>query len=177
MRPIILSASAAGNSPWAPISYLQNAFAIGLAGIPTSGASLTYTVQHTFDDLEKFVPVSVSRTGTVATVTDNDHRLSVGDSVTLTGTGDPNLEGTYDVASIVDANTYTYTVANTGAAASIPGSQAVHMRVFNFDDASFVGASTRVDGNYAFPIRAIRLKVNTYNSGKVDLVILQGMGR
>ena len=175
MRPVIVSAVALGNSPWGVISYLQNAFAVGLAAIPTSGASLTYKVQHTLDDLSLFRPAVISRTTTVATVTDADHRASVGDSVTIVGSGDPNLEGTFDIASIVDANTYTYTVSNTGLTASVPGTTALRMRVF--DHAVMTGLTTRSDGNYAFPVQAVRLKVTSYTSGKVDLIALQGMGR
>lgn len=191
MRPTLLSLAAAGNSPWAPINYLQLSFAIGLGGIPTSGAVLTYSVQHTFDDPLLRRLVSITRSGTTATVVDPDHRLSVGDSVIVSGSGDPNLDSAiasassrdtvggqpipYDVASVVDANTYTYTVANTGATVASPNTYLNSLRVLNH--ATMAAITARADGNYQFPPQAVRLKVTSYTSGKVDLYIVQGLGR
>ena len=141
------------------------------------GASLTYSVQHTFDDTttDRQHIVIISRAGTVATVTDIDHRLSVNDNIVITGSGDANLDGSYAVASLVDANTYTYTVANTGATTGSVNSKCTSFRVYNH--ATMVGQTGRLDGNYAFSIQAVRLTVTAYVSGKVDLTILQGMGR
>lgn len=175
MRPVLLSRGSLGNSPWCMDNYLQRSYKIGMGAMITSGAVLTFGVQHSFDDpVSNRRPVSISRTTTVATVTDVDHRLSVGDSVIVDGSGDPNLDGTYDVASVVDANTYTYTVANTGAAAGSVNTYLASLRVFNHS--TMTGLSARTDGNYEFPVRAIRLRVSAYTSGKVDLEILQGLG-
>lgn len=172
----LLSAAAAGNSAWAPTNYLQKPFSVSLGASITSGAVLTYKVQHTFDDPQKVRPItSLVRAGTVATVVDPDHRLSVGDSLNVMNTGDANLDGSsIDVASVVDANTYTYTVANTGIL--VPAApwnvRIVSLRVF--DHAQMTGLSARADGNYAFPIGACRIKVTAYTSGKVDLEVTQG---
>lgn len=175
MRPVSVVLGAAGNSPWIPINYLQVPNNIGFAVTLSSGASLTYTVQHTFDDvsIDALRLVSISRTTTTATVTDPDHGLSVGDSIMIRDTGSSNLDGTYSVASVVDANTYTYTVANTGATAAT--GKVKSFRVFNHEDVA--SKTDRQDGNYAFPVRAIRLNISTYASGKATLTILQGMGR
>lgn len=187
MRPVTLSLAALGDSPWCPINWEQVSFAIGLFSSITSGAVLTYSVQHSPDGPENRRQVSISRTTTTATVTDPDHRLSTGDSVIVSGSGDPNLDSPVDAQgrpigvdiTFVDANTYTYTVANTGATASVVGQTYVtSYRVFNHDGTPpMVGLTARADGNYAFPPRSIRLKVTAYTSGKVDLVIIQGMGR
>jgi hypothetical protein len=177
MRPIYLTMAAQGNSQWAPVNSLQIAFAIGLAVVPSSGASLTATVQHTFDDptIDRRHPIVIARAGTVATVTDTNHGLSVGDSAVITGSGDANLDGDREVATVVDANNYTYTVANTGATSGQTGVTAANFRVFNH--ATLAALVARTDGNYAFPVAAVRLRLPTYSSGRCELIILQGMGR
>ena len=177
MKPIILTQAALGNSAWAPLNQVQAEFGVGLGASVTSGAVLTYKVQHTFDDPgpDRRHLVSVSRAATVATVVDTDHRLSVGDSVTITGSGSTTLDGVFDVATVVDANTYTYTVANSGPTTDQTNTYAVSLRVYTH--AVIVGQTGRIDGNYAFPVQAVRLVVTAFTSGKVDLTILQGMGR
>lgn len=176
MRPVLINRAALGPSPWVPMNYLQNAFGVGLGAVISSGATLTYKVQHAFDDpWANRRQVSIARAGTVATVTDINHKLSVGDTIWVVGSGSSNLDGEYDVATVVDANSYTYTVVNTGATAS----EANHTwlsSVRAFDHATVVGETTDMDGNYAFPIRLIRLNVTAYTNGNVDLMILQGLG-
>jgi hypothetical protein len=192
MRAVILSVGAAGSSPWCPVNQLQNAFGIGLGAAVTSGASLTYTVQHTFDDPgpQGRRLVSVSRSGTVATVVDNDHRLSVNDAVLITGTGSAVLDSPantfgssyqpatglipWDVASVIDANTYTYTVANSGPTTDQGNTNVYSARVY--PHSTMANLTARADGNYQYNVQAIRLRVTAWVSGKVDLTILQGMG-
>lgn len=103
MKPIVLTQSALGNSAWAPLNQVQAEFGVGLGASITSGAVLTYKVQHTFDDPgpDRRHLVSVSRAAAVATVVDADHRLSVGDSVTITGTGNSVMDGVFDVGKSV----------------------------------------------------------------------------
>ena len=194
MRPIRITMTATGNSQWIPLDYLQNAFAVALAIIPWSTVTGTpsYTAQHTFDDLG--APrlnsdlVNISRTTTTATVTDTGpdglgHGLSNGDNVILWGTGSTNLDSPktavanesgdlgWDI-TVTGNTTYTYTVSNTGP--TVAQGYVRRLRVFNNDDTRLVTASARVDGNYAFPPRACRLKVTTQAAGAVDFLILQG---
>jgi len=89
-----------GTSAWIPVDFTQNAFAIGF-GCVTSG-TVTYDVQHTFD------------------------------------------------------NIYDSTVTPTA-----------------FTHSSVTGKTANQDGNYAFPIKAIRLNV-TAGTGTVTITILQG---
>lgn len=177
MRPVYVTMSAQGNSAWVRLNDLQIAFTVGLAVIPSSGASLTATVQHTFDDpsIDRRHAVSIARVTTTATVTDANHGLSVGDSAVITGSGDANLDGDREVITVVDANNYTYTVANTGAAASGPSVMAANFRVF--PHATLAALAARADGNYAFPPQACRLRLPTFVSGRCELIIVQGMGR
>jgi hypothetical protein len=170
----ILTQAALGNSAWAPTDYLEKPFAVSLGASISSGAVLTYKVQHTFDKPQDVRPVlSLVRAGTVVTVNDPDHRLSVGDSLNFMNTGDANLDGQQEVATVVDADNYTYNVSNTGllVPARIAHVRLVALRVY--DHVQMTGLSARADGNYAFPVRAVRLKVTAYTSGKVDLAVTQ----
>jgi hypothetical protein len=169
---------------------MQNAFGIGLCVIPWStAAGITYSVQHTFDGIDfanDSRPVAISRAGTVATVTDLGpkglgHGLSTGDSLIIRGSGSTNLDtlvyspgpGDASVDITVTSNTqYTYPVANTGPAADGGYARALTNRVF--PHAVLVAQTARADGNYAFNIRACRLKLTAYTGGAVDFLVLQG---
>lgn len=182
MRPARVVVGSQTFSAWVPINQIQNAFQIGLGCAISSGASATYKVQHTFDEPgpEGLHPISISRVTTTATVVDVGvdglgHGLSVSDNVLIQETGSTNLDGSYAVASIVSATSYTYTVANSGATADQGNAKAHNFRVY--DHAIITGQTGRIDGNYAFPIQAVRLNVTTWASGKVELTVLQGMGR
>jgi len=103
MRPQVITQSSAGTTAWIPVDYKQAPFNVGLA-VTLGGASLTYSVEHTFDDV-------------------------------------------YDSAITPTAFTHAFVASQT----------------------------TQMDGNYAFPIRAIRLNVTAYTSGTATLTILQGI--
>lgn len=169
MRPVSVSLSAAGASPWVPIAYNQNSFALGLGVVLTSGASLTYSVDHTFDELNPVVPITISRTTTTATVTHPAHGLSSNDSAIIAGTGSTNFDGQFTV-TVVDANTYTYTVLNSGATSA--SGFAASARVFTHE--TLLGLTAREDGNYAFPVRAVRLRNSAWVSGTSTLIVLSG---
>lgn len=178
-----------GSSLWIPVDYLENNFAIGLAGIPSSNFSGTWSVQHTFDDVgpDGKRPVQLNQAATVITVTGDlgqqyvgsgyqlnlGHGLSVGDSVVL-DSALPTLSGSFPVASIVSQTSYTLTSLVNQAAAD-PGARAATLRAF--PHATLVAQTGRLDGNYAFPIRACRLTVTALTAGYVDLILLQSSGR
>lgn len=42
-----------------------------------------------------------------------------------------------------------------------------------FDHASITGKTANSDGNYAFPIRAVRLNVTPFTSGSVTMTVVQ----
>lgn len=174
MRPVEVTLGAAGFSPWIPVNRMipQGEFAIGLGVKLTSGASLTYSVQHTMDDLHVITQsFSISRSTTTATVTQTDHRLSVGDWILVENGGAP-FDGEFAVAAITNANVYTYTVANSGATSLASGVGTLHTgRVF--EHATLTGLTASANGNYAFPPWAARLYISTYSSGKATLTLLQ----
>lgn len=172
MRPVKVRMAAAGYSQWIPVNRLQSNFNVSIAVVVSSGGVLTYTVQHTFDDIHAYSDRKITRSTTVATVNYTNHGLSVGDWAAVQGTGDSNLDGFQTVASVVDANNFTYTVSNTGATAAI--GQVSIARVF--PNLTMAGVSTSQDGNYVNPIMACRLYVSAYTSGSAELLVLQGFG-
>lgn len=191
MRPLKATVNYVGNSQWLPVDYMAVAFGIGVAVLPWSTASgLTYTVQHTFDSVSfpsASRPVAIARAGAVATVTDTGplglgHGLSTGDSVIIKGSGSASLDtnpvilgqGDASVDVTVTSNTtYTYACTNSGPAADNGYAKALTNRVL--PHAVLVAQSTRQDGNYAFPVLGIRLKVTALAAGAVDFEVLQGM--
>jgi len=51
MRPTSVTVSATGSSAWIPVDHTQNGFLLGLQVIVSGGASLTWVVQVTSDDI------------------------------------------------------------------------------------------------------------------------------
>lgn len=169
MRPVLVSQSAAGASAWVPVAYSQNSFALGLGVVLSTGANLTCAVEHTFDNLDPVTPVTISRTTTTATVTHPAHGLLTNDSAVIAGTGSSNFDGQRTI-TVVDANTYTYTVSNAGDTSA--SGFAASGRVFTH--LTLTGLTARADGNYAFPVRAVRLRNSAYVSGTSTLIVLSG---
>lgn len=105
MRPIRVTVSSAAASNVIPLDQYISPFNLGLGVSLSAGASLTYTVQHTFDDV--FSP-------------------------------------TFDPAT---ANWFSH--------------------------ATMVNKTTSFDGNYAYPVTAIRLNVTVYTSGSATMTVVQ----
>lgn len=174
-----VAASSAAPTPWIPTSYLQNPFSVALFAAFESGGSGTYKVQHTPDDPQAQHQVtSITRSGTTATVVDPAHGLASGDNLQVFGSGDANLDTTQGLGvdiTVVDANTYTYTVANTGATAAKVSVKVTTLRCF--DHPLMTGLTAKADGNYAFPVQAVRARVTTPGAGNLDLTAIQAEGR
>lgn len=108
MRPVRVSVSAAANSQPIPLDQYISPFNVGWSVDLSLGASLTYRIQHTFEDV--FAPG-------------------------------------WSPATAVW-----------------------------YDNSAFAGPTNKsvsYDGNYAFPVSAIRLVVATYTSGTATLNVLQ----
>lgn len=171
MRTTYVTVSAAGASQWIPLDVYRNPFSVSLGCTISSGATLTYAVNHTFDNPWDMQPVKLTRVTTTATAVLPAHGLvATTDSVIVEGAGAP-FDGTYAVASIVDANTFTYTVANSGLTTSLGGTVS---RMRTFIHSSITGKTANSDGNYAYPVAAIRLNITSYTSGNVTLAVTQG---
>lgn len=171
MQTASVVGTAAGATAWVPVDSTKESIGISLGCTISSGASLTYKVQHTFDNPWDLVPVGITRSTTTASLTLPNHGLVAGDSLIVEGAGAP-FDGSYAVASVTDANIVTYTVANSGLTTANPGAIAAKIRVF--DHSSITGKTANSDGNYAFPIAACRINITTYASGRVTLTVRQG---
>lgn len=169
-RPSTVRLSSATFSDWIPLNRYVSSFGVGFGVKLSDGATLTYSVQHTFDDIyERYGDFSLTRSGTTATVVKTNHGLSVGDWSYQTACGAP-FDGAYAVASVVDADTYTFTVLNSGATSKNPGGWLQTARVFAHAD--IAGETASADGNYQFPPRACRLIVSAYTDGFADLTVI-----
>ena len=172
MRPVTVRCDAAEFSRWIPLNRYSSAFGVGFGVKLSDGATLTYTVQHTFDDLyEKFTNFTIARVTTTATVTQTNHGLSVGDWVQINNAGAP-FDGEFSVASVVDVNNFTYTVPDSGATAS--GGNATLQRGRVFAHTEVAAETTSQDGNYEFPPVACRLNVSAYTDGFAELTVVSG---
>lgn len=79
-------------------SFIQNARVLGWV---TSGVNFPYQAS-----------VSITGSGTTATVTHTAHGLATGDTIWIEGTDQENYSGAYDI-TVTGVNTYTYTTAET----------------------------------------------------------------
>jgi len=105
MRPVRVTVGAEGASAPIPLDHYQGPFNVGIGVVLSSGATLTYSVEHTFDDI---------------------------------------------FAADFDASTATW-FANSGLGAK----------------------QASLDGNYAFPVRAVRLNVTAYTDGTATMTVIQ----
>lgn len=169
MRPVRVRLAAAGNSVWIPIDRYDTSIAVLLSLVFSSNKNLTANVQYTSDPLESQA-CNITRSGTTATLTLANHGLSVGDSVVVQGAGS-TLDGTYAVASVVDQNNITYTVANSGVTVAV-GAQVTPLRVFAHPVLTTITANA--DSNFTVPPTACRLNVSSYTAGYVDLNVISG---
>ena len=188
MRPAYVSLGAVGNTPWVPISQLQWGFGVGIAVTLSGGASLTYTVQHTYDlvdDTQVRGGVGISQTTTIITVTGDTgppgpqgqpgigSGLSIGDDVILIST-QAGIDGEYPVASIISATSYTLTSPNSLSATGGNNSKIKSFRVFN--NATLAASTTKGNTSYSTPITAVRLNISVYAGGVATMAVLQGVG-
>lgn len=194
MRPVKVTMNAAGYSQWVPIDYIESWFGVTIAVVLSEDASLTYTVQHTFDNtyLDMYTTtnvVGIARAATLATVTDNGphnigHGLTTGDSVIVKGSGSTYLDSPmatfepgdlgWTVASTPTNKTYTYAVTNAGPTADSGNAHVVRLRVSN---STLVNQTVRASVTYEYPVQGVRLYVSSYTAGFADMIILQGISK
>lgn len=178
MRPVLQRLIAIGNGQWVPLNYIQTTFQVGLFIYPGTGVTLAAKVQLAADDpVANIRPVSITRVTTTATVVDTAHGLVTGDSIIVTSAGAPfdtSVSPFSADITVVDANSYTYVVANTGPTTANVNAKVQSYRVF--DHATLAAVTARANGNVAFPIKACRLQVSALSGGavSVDFIVLQG---
>lgn len=103
MRAQVVTVGSQTTSATLPMDWRQDPFAVGIGVVLSGGATLTYQVEHTFDD-------------------------------------------------VLGGATPTWFVHST-----------------------LTGQTTSKDGNYAFPVKAIRLNVTAYTGGNATMTVLQGV--
>ena len=105
MRPIRVTVGSQAASNVIPLDTYQDPFNVGIGVALSAGASLTYTVQHTFDDVQ---------------------------------------------SESFSAATATW-----------------------FPHATLAAKTASSDGNYAYPVTAIRLNVTAYTGGSATMTVIQ----
>lgn len=91
-------------------------FEIELAGAGTPGIAPAWApllLACAFAETLNTASVAITRTSTVATVTETAHGRAVGEKVKISGATEPEYNGTFSIVTVPDANTYTYTVAGS----------------------------------------------------------------
>jgi hypothetical protein len=169
-QPIKVTVSSATFSNWIPLNNLLTPANISIGCVCSSNINATYSVEYSHDSpLTGQVTCYITRSTTVATLNLVNHGLTTSDSIIVSGTNNTNLDGTYAVASVVDQNNITYTVSNTGATAAT--AKVAVMRVFTHG--TLVTKTGNADGNFAFPIQAVRLRITIYTAGYVTMLVTQ----
>ena len=111
----------------------------------------------------------VAVTGNIATVNYINHGFSTGHSVVVSGTGDANIDGTFNI-TVIDANTFTYvTNANTAyyGDAAVTGTVAtVTYNNHGFTSGDYVIVSGAADANIngTFQITVVDENTFTYET-------------
>lgn len=175
MRTVVqATGSTTAESPWVPVSDQQNPFNVEVYGLPDSAfAATNYQLQVTGDDPQAQRQVTLTTSGTTATVTDTAHGLVTGDSVVVQGTGTTvdTTPNAVDV-TVVDVNTYTYTTGAAPPASAI--ARVATMRFVNVGSPITTGKSaTLITG----PCRAVRAKLAGWTTGILNLLVVQSTGR
>ncbi len=168
--PIKQTLSSATRGAWIPLNYFVTPFNVSIGCVCSSNINATYAVEYAHDSPLSSVACSITRSTTVATLALVNHGLTTSDSIIVAGSGDANLDGTYQVASVPDQNSITYTVVNTGATVALAAQVSV-MRVFTH--ATITAKTANVDGNIAFPVGAVRLRITAYTAGYVTMLVTQ----
>lgn len=170
-----------GFSPWLFMDNraLRNPFNVGVQVTLAPNSNLTWSVEATKDrqGITRIrSDLSIARALTVATATLLDHGLKTGDNVVIYDTNftthnpESNLEGRFDI-TVVDKDTFTYTVVDTGAAAASPA----RIQTFNVHELNggLTNGTTGANELVTEPVSAFRLKVTAFVQGSATLTLLQ----
>ena len=104
-RPVRVTVNSVASSQVIPLNTYGDPFNVGIGCDVSAGGSLTYTVQHTFDDVQ---------------------------------------------SPTFNPSTATW-----------------------YSNSTLVAQTTDKDGNYAYPVTAVRLTVTAYTSGSVTMTVIQ----
>ena len=167
--PIKQTVSSATRGAWIPLNILATPYNVAIGCVCSSNINATYAVEYAHDSPLSYVPCKISSSTTTATLTLVNHGLTTSDSIIVVGSGNANLDGTFQVAGVTDQNIITYTITST-TTTSISSKVAV-MRVFTHS--TITGKTANSDGNIAFPVGAVRLRITSYSAGYVTMLVNQ----
>jgi hypothetical protein len=181
--PVKVSLTAVGLSQWIPLDYLARYFNVGLyASLSQDASGITYSVLSTPDNPNQtkanLNPVaSLTQTGGVVTLTwSKPHNLVAGDTAVVWNSGDPNIDGTWLVASTPSDSQITYAAAAATLATGSANTQAQPVRAFAVSTA-FTAATTRQQAALTEPCLAVCLRVSALTGGTAYLEVVQGLAR
>lgn len=174
MRSTLTPLGATGAGPWFPLDTIQSGFGVGYLCSVQDGSTLTYKIQHGFYDpsVDETYPRITRVTTTATVVFPSACSPKVGDSLVVVAAGAP-FDGTFDIASVTNSTTVTYTVLNSGLTVANAGAHILLIRTE--DDPIVVSKTGTTSGNIAFPTNAIRLNLTAFTSGAVSLTVNQGI--
>ena len=158
--------AAAAIGDWIPVNR-RSWGNIGFTVNPQPSAAGTYDVEFTESELQRGTKkVPISRSTTVLTVSLVNHGLAVGDDAVITESND--YDGVLVVASVVNADSFTVTVAASGSYTSATVAPVVA------DVATgFLAASGKNSGLIDASIVAIRLNCTNSTTAAHDILINQ----
>ena len=165
-----------GNSPIALVNHRQQSFSVTARVTVPSTETATYSVYESLDDPETQLICTLSRTGTTATLTYTNHGLNVSDWVLVRDQGSV-FDGLFQVASVVDANNITYTVANSGATAGTSFANFAPIRTIV--PTALSAKTATAENTWTAPIRVLIMKISAHSVGTGSLVfeVLQGSAK
>jgi hypothetical protein len=170
MRPKMFSinTAATGQTPWHFLDYRANPFSVSVM-CDTNGGTGSYVVEHGFSDMIRR-NIVINRSTTTATIDIADHKLGPSDNIIISGSG-TTFDGTWLVASVVNANQITVTVPNSGDTYATGFAIPVHV----FPHSVLGSAQTTAkDGNYAFPVQCVRMRITVTGAGSYTFLVNQG---
>jgi hypothetical protein len=165
-KRITVAAGAVG--AWIPLDR-RSYGTIGFTVRPHTSSAGTYSVNFTSSPLQQGRENCVlSRSTTALTITYPAHGLTTADDVIVSGVLGADYGGRYKVASVVDANNITVTVADAGTATRGTVAPVVVDTVTDFS-----GASGLNSGNIFASISAFRLDATDVTTAPADLIYNQ----
>jgi len=153
---------------WQPVDR-RSYGTIGFTVRPHTSSAGTYSVNYTLSDLQRGRENCVlSRTTTTLTITYPTHGLTTADDVIISGVLGSDYGGRYKVASVVDANNITVTVADAGSATLATVARVVVDTVTDFS-----AVSGLLSGNIFASISAIRLDATNVTTSGCEFIYNQ----
>lgn len=172
-----------GATPWHMCETKTAPFSVGVQVDCAGGGTYSYKLQYGFStDYDVVQTDNLTRAAAVATLGfPSNHGLSVGDSVVVWGSANNNsgstMDGTFDVASVVDLKTITYAVTNSGPT-TVPAGQVRVKKVHCQDDATFPAATAASKaGAVTIPVNFLRVVAVTVTTGTLDVTFNQGWSK